>query len=287
MHFSILKIEVLEEIGELVQAFLDDVAHLGLEVRDNSLKLPPGTPMVPAERIQFFVYFENSDQANEVWGQISQAIPQASVEIQQVPQEDWSETWKQQVHGVRVGRIWVGPPWESSGQAPVSIAIEPGMAFGTGDHPTTCLCLQALEQALEKKPQGSVLDVGTGSGVLAIAAKKLGAGKVVGNDIDPVAVRIAKENAQKNEIVDLELTQTPIERIQGQFDVIVANLYSSVLCQLAPRLASRLKNEGELFTTGILLSQSDQVQAALEREGLELQGKAVNEEWVLLGFRKN
>jgi ribosomal protein L11 methyltransferase len=241
--------------------------------------------MVPAGQIQFFAYFENSNQANEVREQISQTIPRALVEIQQVPQENWSETWKQQVHGVRVGRIWVGPPWESPGQAPVPIVIEPGMAFGTGDHPTTCLCLQALEQVLDKKPQSSVLDVGTGSGVLAIAAKKLGAGKVVGIDIDPIAVRIAKENAQKNGIDDLELTQKPVERIQGQFDVILANLYSSVLCQLAPRLASRLQKEGELFATGILLSQADQVQVALEREGLELQGKAVNEEWVLLGFK--
>jgi len=129
-----------------------------------------------------------------------------------------------------------------------------------------------------------VLDVGTGSGVLAIAAHKLGAARVVGNDIDPHAVRIARENAQKNGAEGVEITERPLERIAGSFDVVLANLFSGVLCQLAPRLSAKLAPRGELLVSGILAGQAAEVTAALEHEGLRTKERRDSGEWVLLAL---
>ena len=108
-----------------------------------------------------------------------------SAEVEGRAEEDWSETWKAHVRSVTAGRLWVGPPWEKERAPPelIRVVIEPGMAFGTGDHPTTRFCLEALDEVLARKPGARLLDVGTGSGVLAIAGSKLGASKIVGVDI--------------------------------------------------------------------------------------------------------
>ena len=168
----------------------------------------------------------------------------------------------------------------------VTLVIEPGMAFGTGDHPTTAMCLQGLQDAMDRHPAASVLDVGTGTGVLAIAARKIGASRVVGNDIDPQALRIAAENAERNGAMPIEFTDKPLERLSESFDVVVANLYSSVLCQLAPRLAARLAPDGMLLLSGILATQATEVAQAVEREKLKPAGRRTSGEWVLLRYER-
>lgn len=285
MYYA-LDIELPEEEAEPLQGALDETGTLGLEVRDASLKLPPGAPPVAPGRVQIRAWYAQEAEVAAAVERVRDEFPGALVRTEAVAPEDWSETWKHHVRPVRAGRLWVGPPWElaSRGDAPVAIVIEPGMAFGTGDHPTTALCLLALDEALARRGAASVLDVGTGSGVLAIAARKLGAGRVVGNDVDPHAVRIARENAEKNGAQEINLTDRPLERLSGAFDVVVANLFSGVLCQLAPRLAARLAPGGELLVSGILEPQVDEVKAALEREGLTLRERRVRGEWALLAL---
>lgn len=285
LYFA-LEIDLPEEEAEPLQGALDETGTLGLEVRDASLKLPPGAPPLAPGRVQLRAWFAEEAEVQAAAQRVREEFPGALVRTEAVEPEDWAETWKRHVRPVRAGRIWVGPPWElaNRGDAPVAVVIEPGMAFGTGDHPTTALCLAALDEALARRGAASVLDVGTGSGVLAIAARKLAAGRVVGNDIDPHAVRIARENAEKNGAEGIELSERPLERIGGAFDVVVANLFSGVICQLAPRLAARLAPGGELLVSGILAPQADEVIAALQREGLALREQRVRGEWSLIAL---
>lgn len=176
-----------------------------------------------------------------------------SPQYTRVSEEDWANAWKAYFKPTRVGeRLVIIPSWESyelkEGDLP--LYLDPGMAFGTGTHPTTALCLQALEELV--KPGCRVLDVGTGSGILAIAAKRLGAGEVVALDIDPVAVEVARENAARNGVpVDVRLAT--LDRIeQDPADLIVANIIASVIIDILPDVAARLKPGGRFLASGII-----------------------------------
>jgi ribosomal protein L11 methyltransferase len=161
------------------------------------------------------------------------------------------------------------------------------MAFGTGTHPTTSLCLATLSDLLAARPGASVLDVGTGSGLLAIAAKKLGAGRVAANDNDPIAVRVARENADANGVA-LELTGAPVEAIDGTFDVILANILANTLVELAPVLDAKLAPGGVLLLSGILAPQEDEVRAAYLAQGLARfpGGDRRDREWSLVALAR-
>jgi ribosomal protein L11 methyltransferase len=281
-----LRIEVPEDAAELVQAILDASSPLGLELRDATLEAPPGAAPLPPGKIQVVAYFEGQDTAHDAFCDLQAELPQMTGEVGEVERENWAETWKAHVKATRVGRIWVGPSWERerAGDAEVAIVIDPGMAFGTGDHPTTSMCLAELDSLLRRRPGAAVLDVGTGSGILAIAARKLGAGRVVGTDIDPVALEAARENATRNRADGLSLVDLPLERVEGSFDIVVANLFANILGQLAPRLCARLAPDGVLLLTGLLLPQATEVLAAFEREGARPRERRVCGEWVLLSL---
>jgi len=263
---------------------LDTTVVLGLEVRDHGLKPPPGVPLLPPGVVQVTAYYASDEDSDDAEHRVRCELPGARTSRAAFPEEDWAEGWKRHIRPVRVGRVWVGPPWErvNAGDAPVAIVIEPGMAFGTGDHPTTALCLGAIDELMATRPGASVLDVGTGSGVLAIAARRLGAGRVVGNDIDPIAVRIARENARDNGTPELEIVDRPVERIAGTFDIVVANLFANVLCQLAPRLVARTAPGGVLLLSGILQPQLEEVEQAFAREGVQRVERRLQGEWALL-----
>jgi len=279
-----LNVEIPEESSELLQAVVDDTGHVGMQVRDHTLKPPPGAPPLAEGRVGFEIWYEDEPQAAAALEAVRAELPAAQASVAPVEQHDWAEEWKQHVRSTRVGRIWVGPSWdeEKAGDAAVRIVIDPGMAFGTGDHPTTAMCLGAIDELMPSRQGCTVLDVGTGSGVLAIAAKRLGAGRVVGNDVDPVAVGIARENAARNGAAELELTEKPVERIGGGFDLVIANIFANVLCQLAPRLAARTAPDGTLLLTGILDTQAAEVEEAFEREGMKVRERRTSGEWVLL-----
>jgi ribosomal protein L11 methyltransferase len=162
------------------------------------------------------------------------------------------------------------------------VVVEPKMAFGTGDHPTTALCLEAVDTFLAAHPGASVLDVGTGTGVLAFAAAKLGAGRTVGVDTDPHSVELAREGALENGVPRVELSDAPLERLSGRFDLVLANILANTLVALAPALAARTGTR--LVLSGVLVSQAEQVTAAFLAEGLVPAGQVVQGEWIRLDF---
>jgi ribosomal protein L11 methyltransferase len=237
----------------------------------------------PGEAI-VVAYFASEADANEVAQSVAAEFSSARTEVQAIPAQDWSESWKSLIRSVEVGRLWVGPPWDQpkAGKQQVQVIIEPKMAFGTGDHPTTFLCLKAVDAYLEAHPGCSVLDVGTGTGVLAIAAKKLGAGRCVGVDNDPVSVQLALENAKENRTEGLELSELTLDKILGPFDLVLANILANTLVELAPQIARQVK--GLLCLAGILSPQKEEVKSAYSAQGLRFAGEETVGEWVRLDF---
>ena len=225
------------------------------------------------------------DGARTVEGDMTGPVS-ARMVLAEEPQQDWSNAWKAHIKSVKVGRLWVGPPWEVA-QAPadrVRLIIEPKMAFGTGDHPTTSLCLGAVDDYMAHHPGASVLDVGTGTGVLAIAARKLGAGRVVGTDNDPVSVELARENAEINATPEVELSGQELSAVKGPFDLVVANILANTLVELAPLIAERVGDK--LLLAGVLAHQKAEVEAAYVKQGLVPEPGVQQGEWVRLDFHR-
>ena len=172
-----------------------------------------------------------------------------------VAEQNWVQLTQAQFEPIRVsGRLWIVPSWhEAPDPDAIVLVLDPGMAFGTGSHPTTRLCLEWLETATSEGV--SILDYGCGSGILAIAAAKLGAGDVFGVDIDPQAVSAAVSNAERNK-VSARFADSSLE-IKGQFDIVVANILSNPLKALAPAICAHVRPGGQLALSGILAEQAD------------------------------
>ncbi len=281
-----LTVELPEDQSEAVQDLLHEAGAMGLEVRDREAPPMPGVRGPnPGEAI-VIGYFEEQDTAEAARALVAGDFPGARLLLEEKPQQDWSNEWKALIKSVQVGRLWVGPPWEadSAPQDKVRIVIEPKMAFGTGDHPTTSLCLAAIDAYLGSHPGASVLDVGTGTGVLAIAAKKLGAGRVVGTDNDPTSVELAHENAAVNGTPELELSGKELTQVKGPFDLVVANILANTLIALAPLIAPKVKER--LVLAGVLAHQKAEVEAAYRAQGLIPEAGAAQGEWVRLDFHR-
>lgn len=235
---------------------------------------------------------------------LRQIYPIPGPVVRELAEEDWAEAWKEQYHLLRAGeRTVIVPAWEEYTAAPgeAVVRMEPGMAFGTGLHATTHLCLEALEAHLI--PGCAVLDVGTGSGVLSIAAAKLGARTVLALDTDPVAIAVARENIVLNgvtERVAVELgslpSDTPGERAPvdsradgalhileaGHFDLALVNILARVIIAMVPALAVRLKRGGRLIAAGLVEAQENGVLYALQADGLNVIERTQEQGWVCL-----
>lgn len=261
-----------------VAADLFDLGASGVEVRDGEGQPMPGARQPAAGRALLVAWFPDPAAAGE-------AARRMGGELAVVADEDWTEGWKKDFRPLDVGRVRVRPSWIAEAPPPgsVEVVIDPGMAFGTGTHPTTSLCLAALSDLLALRPGAAVLDVGTGSGLLAIAARKLGAGRVVANDNDPVAVGVSQENARANR-ADVEVVGDPLERIAGEFDVVVANILANTLVELAPRIAEKVAPGGVVLLAGILAPQAEEVRAAYVGLGLEPRPGRDEGEWSLLAL---
>jgi ribosomal protein L11 methyltransferase len=204
----------------------------------------------------------------------------------EIHEEDWLESWKAQFTPLRIGRFVVRPTWSD---APVDgelieIVLDPGMAFGTGLHPTTQQCLIALSTVpLEGT---SVLDVGTGSGILAIAAAKRGATPVVAVDNDPISVQAARDNMARNDVM-IPVGEGSAADVPGRFDVVIANIVSPVLQLIARDLVARLAPKGMLIVTGISAPGEPQTRAAFVDAGLKtLVDRNLRDDWVGLALRR-
>ncbi len=205
-----------------------------------------------------------------------------------VHEADWAEAWKAHFPVLRVGRrLVIRPTWRRHRRRPddVVLALDPGMAFGTGLHPTTRLCLAAAESLADRGHLvgARVLDVGCGSGILAIAALKLGAREALGVDTDPIAIEATTANAARNRLTRrLRAREGSLPSGGGPFDVVVANLIASVLVTLTLPLRDELRPGGVLLASGIFVDREAEVRAAFELEGLDVVGRSVDGEWVAL-----
>lgn len=186
-----------------------------------------------------------------------------------VEQEDWQNAWKQYYHAMEIGRrLAIVPGWETYETDRTVITMDPGMAFGTGTHETTSLCLETLDELV--KGGERVLDIGTGSGILAIAALKLGAARAEGVDIDPMCVRTAGENAQRNGVADrfTVLVGDLSDKASGTYDLITANIVAAAILSLAPAVPALMKDGGRFIASGIIDERREEVLAGLEAAGL-------------------
>ena len=284
--YQTLTVDLPEAESEAAQDLLHELGILGLEVRDREGPLMPGVRAPAAGEVIVVAYFDDAAHAAEARDALAEAFPSARQQLAEELQQDWSNAWKAHIKSVQVGRLWVGPPWDVP-NAPadrVRLVIEPKMAFGTGDHPTTSLCLGAVDAYMKDHPGASVLDVGTGTGVLAIAAKKLGAGRVVGTDNDPVSVELARENSELNATPDVEVSGKSLEAVAGPFDLVVANILANTLIELAPLIVERVKDR--LLLAGVLEHQKADVEAAYVKLGLVAEPGAQHGEWVRLDFHR-
>ena len=205
-----------------------------------------------------------------------------------VHEADWAEAWKAYFPVLRVGRrLVIRPTWLDAEAGPddVVVDLDPGMAFGTGLHPTTRLCLAATEDVAERGAMAGarVLDVGCGSGILAIAAAKLGAADVLGVDIDPIAIDATLANAATNGLSGV-IRARPGSLPSGEpsHDIVLANLIASVLIALAPQLRDELRPGGVLVASGVFVDREDEVRAAFASAGLEVAGRSAEGDWVAL-----
>ena len=279
-----------EESLELAAALLFEQGALGVEVQEPGMLLMPGTPPLPPDRGRAIAHFDDRREAEAASAALAEELPGLELPPPlEVAEQEWSTAWRAFHHAMRVGpRSWVHPPWELPAAAPgeVLVAIDPGMAFGTGSHPTTSLCLERVDQLFGERPGADLLDVGTGSGVIALLAAKLGAGRICGTENDPVALVAAREGAALNRLApdrigwqlrDCDALEAPWDRPYG---VVVANILLNTLVELAPQIAGKVAPGGRLVLAGLLTAQGDEAEAAYLAQGLVPAGRKQRDGWV-------
>ena len=214
------------------------------------------------------------------------AVP-VQIEHSLLPDTDWNESWKKGFTSLDVGeRFAVLPPWERPAGGRIPLIIDPGMAFGTGHHETTRSCLILMERYVDAVKKERFLDLGTGTGLLAIAALALGFRSVVGVDTDPLAIEASRRNISLNKAEKVELFEGGIDRCEGDYDMIAANLISGTLIQISGEIASRLVPSGIVIMSGILKGQDDEVVEATKNSGLACIERLADGKWVSLACRR-
>jgi len=294
--------------GELAEAVADVLARFaysgvmmeqGVKYTDDE---DAGTPTGP---ITVRAYLEINDQIEETRQKLEESLyylgmiqPLPAASYRQIEDQNWMEAWKQYYKPILIGeRLLVLPAWmDSPDRNRVAIKIDPGMAFGTGTHPTTQLCLELMEKCFDDRPQtmdhdpSSVIDVGCGSGILSIAALKLGATSALGVDIDADSIVNARENANTNQVGDELLLEVGSvqEILEGRFafrkaPLVVANILAPVIIRLFDAgLAELMEADGALLLSGILQEQSQNVIAAAQAKGLRMNEQRQMGDWVAL-----
>jgi ribosomal protein L11 methyltransferase len=216
--------------------------------------------------------------------------PIGELELSVVHEADWAHAWKAHFPVLRLGqRLVIKPTWRRHRRraGDVVLALDPGMAFGTGLHPTTRLCLTGIERWADagRVSGASVLDVGCGSGILLIAAGLFGGSPLVGVDTDPIAVEASAANARRNRVA-VEVRQGSLPSRSGPFDLVVANLIASLLIDLAGELAAEVRPGGRLLASGIFIDREAAVLERLQGVGLRFIERAVEGEWVALELER-
>lgn len=269
---------------DLLTGALATLGITGTEVRE---------PRPGAAEVVFYVEATSASAAAAAAKALvarSPMLAAAELEIRSEMSSDvWTENWRSHFAPVQVGRrLTIVPPWEAQPDGErVTIVINPGGAFGTGRHETTWLCLEALEDLV--RPGMCVADVGSGSGILAVAAAKLGAARVFAADIDPAAVDATRENAAANGVDDrIDAAEASIPQTNGRAcDLVVANIYSDTLVALSKELVALTATEGVLVLSGIEAARSAELETAFASCGFALAEKRVRGEWAALVFGRS
>ena len=205
------------------------------------------------------------------------------IKVEHIDRSSW-EIWKSVLKTVRAGeKVVISPPWEKydCSEGEISIIINPSLAFGTGHHETTKICISYIEKMIAEGKINTLLDVGCGSAILSIAAVKLGISEAIAFDIDPVAVKEANENRERNGVKERIKTYCgPIQCINGTFDIVVANISVEAILLMKSELKSRLKADGRLILSGIPVMRMEEIVNGIVKEGFELLDKQVDGEWV-------
>lgn len=293
-------LEAVETVSEILGRVAPGGASVepAFELVEDGLgaRLDPGRPAV----VRAYVPARDEEAAARAAAQAAEALghlqafglrPIGALTTRTVHETDWADAWKRHFPVQRVGRrIVIRPTWRRHRTAPdeVVLALDPGMAFGTGLHPTTRLCLAALERLADRGAVSGarVLDVGCGSGILAIAAARLGASEVLGVDTDAIAIEATEANAARNDVagrVRARLGTLPSG--DGPRDVVLANLIGSLLVTLARALRDELTPAGTLLAGGIFADREPDVRAAFERVGLVVTDRLEEGDWVALEAR--
>lgn len=268
--------EQLEQSGAVSVTFQDTYDNPVFEPLPGETKLWGNTDVVGLYDAQ-----TNTDELKAILN-----LEQYSYKIERLEDKDWEREWMDNFHPMQFGqRLWICPSWRDVPDPnAVNVMLDPGLAFGTGTHPTTALCLTWLE-SLELKNK-LVIDYGCGSGILAIAALKLGAKRVIGIDIDPQAIQASYDNAQRNSVddkIELYLAKDIPDNLQA--DVVVANILAGPLKELEPQINKLVKSHGQLGLSGILATQSSSVCSAYQTH-FDLDPVVEQDEWCRITGKK-
>lgn len=288
--------EGAEAVAEVLRPFAYNDGVV-LEQLGDATSLDP-TALEPFVTVKIYVPEEQDTPAlrrriEEILYHYGRLYPIPPPTFRELQEQDWANAWKEHYHPFRIGqRIWIQPTWEpsptaadgSDGLKPgdLVVTLDPGMAFGTGLHPTTQMCVQALEQTVQ--PGMNVLDVGTGSGILAIVAAKLGAARLLGVDTDSVAVRSAEENVAQNGVTAVTTIRqgTLTDVTQRGWDVVVVNILATVIITLLEQqaLLAYVAPNGRLILSGIVEEQGEGVETAVAHAGGLIEHKLQIRDWV-------
>lgn len=305
MQYSEVKLKVTTEHMETAGAIANMVVPYGLYIEDYSdiEELAPQiahVDLIEPELLErdrshavIHIYIPPEQNPMEAVSFVSERLKSEeipfSIENGVVDEEDWSTAWKKYYYPTRVGeKLVVCPSWETyePDAGEVVVVMDPGMAFGTGTHDTTKLCMQMLESYVDGSTE--LLDIGTGSGILAVSALLLGAPRAVGVDIDEVAVRVARENARVNGVESRAAFHAGdlTEKVDGTFRVITANIVADVIIRLAPDLSRFLADDGVFIASGIIDTREVDVIDALGEAGFILDSRNESGGWVALAVKK-
>lgn len=284
--------DILYEVGATGLAIEDpkDILELSKDSRDWDF-VDPSLIELDLDKISIKAYFSESQDLEHIIDCVKKGLEgiECELEFNEVDEKDWAESWKQYYKPRRIGeKIVIKPTWESIDEKEGDLVIEldPGMAFGTGTHETTIMCIEALEKFIHDGDK--VYDIGCGSGILSIAAAKLGASNVVAVDLDPTCIRVSNENILKNEVEDRvqAIQGNLLDVVEDKVDIIVSNIIAEIIAGMAVDLRDYLVDDGIFIASGIILEKIKLVEEALIENGFKLIKTHELGEWACIIARK-
>jgi ribosomal protein L11 methyltransferase len=264
----------------VISSLCFDYEAMGVsETLDFDKKVYPHPKIISKSHTNLEAYFYKDPK--ELAQVIQQKYPEMEVLIETQENKDWMEEWKKGFHAFKLyDRFWIVPSWEKAPENVEPIFIDPGMAFGTGTHETTQVCAELVYKCLKTSKPKSLIDVGTGTGILAFIASKMGVPNIWGTDNDPEAIRVAKENADINEI-EIKLTDKDLNMIPEKFDVVVANIIDGVLLKLKDQLLQKVNPGGSMILSGIIIENDEEfIDGFLKGTNLKIIERVQKDEWV-------